>query len=268
MPQPRQVGDAVYRNVATTTDRLQRLIRVYKHRCGTETVADERELRFDVPALKPATARGTGTAGDMVTLSGTPHTFGVKWQPSPGLYERFASGSFDSALRASPALALVVNHSPDLLLSRTSNDTLNVWATSTALRFQSTFRSTAISDPYVALIEAGTLAGMSFSFTTEADSWDPLDDFSALRTVTTVGELFDISPVTFPAFRSGTSVVVERSTTTATSRWGDYSDDTSDSVLDDPLYWASQPGKRDRLHLRDPDPVSRSLKMWFDGLKK
>jgi len=54
-------------------------------------------------------------------------------------------------------------------------------------------------------IKRGDITGMSFAFTVDKDSWEDLDTESPLRHVRSVGRVFEVSAVAFPAYE-GTSI--------------------------------------------------------------
>ena len=50
------------------------------------------------------------------------------------------------------------------------------------------------------LVDRGDLSQMSFAFRVLDDEWDVDEDDNLTRTITKVRELFDVSPVTYPAY--------------------------------------------------------------------
>ena len=54
-------------------------------------------------------------------------------------------------------------------------------------------------------IKRGDITGMSFAFTVDKDSWEGLDTDSPLRHVRSIGRVFEVSAVAFPAYE-GTSI--------------------------------------------------------------
>ena len=54
-------------------------------------------------------------------------------------------------------------------------------------------------------VKRGDISGMSFMFTVNEDSWDDLDTDQPLRHVRSIGRVFEVSAVTFPAY-DGTSI--------------------------------------------------------------
>jgi phage head maturation protease len=68
------------------------------------------------------------------------------------------------------------------------------------LKFEIDPPDTSTGRDTVTEIKRKDITGCSFSFTTEEDDWKYLKDGSVERTIVKVGELFDIGPVTYPAY--------------------------------------------------------------------
>lgn len=49
-------------------------------------------------------------------------------------------------------------------------------------------------------IDRGDVSGMSFMFTVDADSWEGLDTEKPIRHISSIGKVFEVSAVTFPAY--------------------------------------------------------------------
>ena len=117
-----------------------------------------------------------------------------------GFVERIKPGAFKDALKRSDARALF-NHDPNFILGRQSNGTLDLKEDKTGLFMSVQPPDTQlIRDMVLTPIERGDITQQSFGFTIEADSWDGLDTESPVRTIEKVRELFDVSPVTYPAY--------------------------------------------------------------------
>ena len=113
-----------------------------------------------------------------------------------GFIERIAPGAFVEALRVSDARALF-NHNSDHVLGRKSSGTLRLKEDERGLWFDVDLPDTQTARDVVTLIERGDVSGNSFAFTVAEDQWDRE---SNVRTILRVGELFDVGPVTYPAY--------------------------------------------------------------------
>lgn len=124
--------------------------------------------------------------------------------------ERFAPGALDRTLASGPDIRALWNHNPDLPLGRTRNGTLSLRLDGQGLRFELEPPANNWGADAVESIRRGDVSGMSFAFATRGegrDTWEkPGADGVAQRTVLDA-DLFEVSPVTFPAY-SVTSVMV------------------------------------------------------------
>tara|TARA_R110001592_G_scaffold68626_1_gene210241 strand:+ start:1794 stop:2453 length:660 start_codon:yes stop_codon:yes gene_type:complete len=127
--------------------------------------------------------------------------------------EIIQAGAFDDAL-ASPDLdcRCLKNHDSNLLLARhranNENNTLELFITAEqhlGFRYKTPNRSWAIDLQNE--LETGDVDQCSFQFTIEEETWQWAEngsDENDLRTITKVGRLLDVGPVTFPAYRDTT----------------------------------------------------------------
>lgn len=121
-----------------------------------------------------------------------------------GLFrEQIAPGAFREAISRDDVLVLF-NHDPNYPLARTSNSTLRLSEDKRGLKYEADLD---MDDPDTkkvrSKIKRGTVKGSSFGFTVEADEWDESEVKRGklpLRTIIRIGELYDVSPVTFPAY--------------------------------------------------------------------
>ena len=130
-----------------------------------------------------------------------------------GFIERIAPGAFKKALKTSDVRALF-NHDPNIILGRTSAGTLELKEDKKGLFMIVTPPDTQlVRDMVLTPIERGDITQQSFGFIVKADEWKNLDNEkdTPVRTITEIGELFDVSPVTFPAYPD--TVVALRSLT-------------------------------------------------------
>ena len=146
------------------------------------------------------------TDGDELKITGYAAKFG-KWSLDLGGFkEKIRKGAFDEALEKSDVRALK-NHDPNLLLGRTSSGTLELKTNSVGLRMEIDPPDTNTGRDIIEEIRRKDITGCSFSFTTLEDDWKYPEDGSVERTIIKIGELFDVGPVTYPAYPD-TSVAV------------------------------------------------------------
>lgn len=91
------------------------------------------------------------------------------------------------------------NHNPDHLLGRQASGTLRLGTDSQGLEFEVDLPDTEQGRSVRTLAERGDITGASFAFIPDEDEWSQRDG-RRLRTHTSVGQLLDVSPVTWPAY--------------------------------------------------------------------
>jgi HK97 family phage prohead protease len=120
-----------------------------------------------------------------------------------GLFEeQIAPGAFTAAIGRDDVRALF-NHDPNHVLGRSSAGTLRLLEDETGLRYDIDPPDTQSGRDVVTLIARGDVQGSSFSFETEEESWDYPKEGIPLRTITRA-KLYDVGPVTFPAYEQTT----------------------------------------------------------------
>lgn len=108
--------------------------------------------------------------------------------------ERIASTAFDDSL--GDDVRYLLNHD-GLPLARTTNGTLELSVDAEGLYTRATLSDTQTSRDVYEAVKRGDISEMSFAFTVEEEEVDKKQN---LRTVTKVARLFDVSPVTYPAY--------------------------------------------------------------------
>ena len=144
--------------------------------------------------------------GDNPKISGYAAKFG-KWSLALGGFtERIKAGAFDEALEISDVRALK-NHDPNLLLGRTTSGTLKLSVNSVGLKYEVDPPDTTTGRDTIEEIRRKDITGNSFSFTVAEDDWKYNEDDTVQRTIIKFGELFDVGPVTYPAYPDTTVAV-------------------------------------------------------------
>jgi hypothetical protein len=120
-----------------------------------------------------------------------------------GFTEVLARGAFKRALddpaRSSETRALF-NHDPNIVLGAVRNNTLDLREDPRGLHYYAIPPDTQQARDVRALIRDGYVGQSSFAFTVERDRWEERDDGTILRTILEIGSLYDVSPVTYPAY--------------------------------------------------------------------
>jgi HK97 family phage prohead protease len=150
--------------------------------------------RQDKPEVRKAEGEPTKIVG-----------YAVRWDapssPIGGMFvEKFSRGAFAAAL-TQPDVYASWQHDEREILGRTPN-TLTIVEDEIGLRYEITPPSWA--DKYVESIERGDVRGSSFIFRATKQDWDETNPDMMVRTVTEA-ELFEVSPVTLPAYPQSTA---------------------------------------------------------------
>ena len=162
---------------------------------------DNAERRFlgEPIELRDATTR---------TITGYAAVFNKDSEDMGGWIERIAPGAFDDVL-SDPAMVLF-NHDPNLVLARNGvNATLSV--DDVGLRYTFESPNTTLGNDLLELVRTKTLDKSSFAFTVKEQLRTMPENKGdmAIRTITKVARLYDVSPVTYPAYPDTT--VAQRS---------------------------------------------------------
>lgn len=155
-------------------------------------VAAQFEVRR-AAAEKPAVVRGYAAKFD--TLS----------EPMFGFREQIAPGAFAGVLEDD--VRALFNHDPNHVLGRTSAGTLRISQDDTGLLYEVELPDTQVARDLVTSIERGDVSQSSFAFriAPNGDTWDENEDGVIIRTITKFGRLYDVSPVTYPAYPDATA---------------------------------------------------------------
>ena len=154
---------------------------------------NDRERR----ALHGAELRAEPSEGAQPVIIGHAAVFDSLSEDLGGFRERIAPGAFAATIAEDDIRALF-NHSSDQVLGRNRAGTLRLAEDDTGLSVRIEPPDTNAARDVVTLIGRGDVSGMSISFRTLTDEWN-IEDGEPVRTLRAV-RLFDVSPVTFPAY--------------------------------------------------------------------
>lgn len=140
------------------------------------------------------------TENDTMSVSG----YAVKWEMKSqplgwdGWREQFRRGAFSESLTNSNQFALW-SHDTRTVLGSRENGTLRLFEDDIGLRFELDLPDTPNGQNAFGAIKRGDVKGVSFGFRAKKQEWDERDPENIVRTVTQA-DLFEISPVAFPAY--------------------------------------------------------------------
>lgn len=111
--------------------------------------------------------------------------------------EIIKKGAFEETIKKDDIRALF-NHDPNYVLGRNKSGTLELEEDEIGLKVKITPPNTSWAKDLVESIRRGDISQMSIGFIVEKDTWGTEDGIDT-RTIKKV-QLFDVSPVTFPAY--------------------------------------------------------------------
>lgn len=125
-----------------------------------------------------------------------------------GFREQIAPGAGADVLAKSHDIRGLINHNPDLLLGRTVAKTMTVEEDDTGGQYVIDAPDTSYANDLRVSLKRGDINQSSFAFRVArgGDVWEEDDETGLLlRTITKFSGLFDMSPVTYPAYPETTS---------------------------------------------------------------
>jgi len=98
---------------------------------------------------------------------------------------------------------LLYNHNDDNVLASTKSGTLSLTDTDKGLYFRAQLPDTTLGKDTYTLIKRGDLTNMSFGVSVAEDTWNVADE-PVVRTINSIGNLYEISIVPYPAYEDTT----------------------------------------------------------------
>lgn len=160
-----------------------------EYRCGCEKTGEKKPVIVGYAAVFNSESRNLG-----------------------GFVETIHPNAFDEVLSEKPDVVGVFNHDKNVLLGRSSNDSLKLTTDAYGLRYEITPPNTQDARDVVELVRGGYVVGSSFAFAVKrdgGDAWSTDPKGMRRREIRSVGLLDDVGPVVRPAYGSS-SVVVSR----------------------------------------------------------
>ena len=161
----------------------------------------ENERRF----LEVSELRVIGDDDKPKTIRGYAAVFNKLSENLGGFREKIAKGAFTATLERGDDVRALFNHDSSQVLGRTAAGTLKLEQNTKGLKVDIKPPDTQVSRDLLVSIERGDISAMSFGFRTVSDSWETKNK-EEIRTLIEV-DLFDVSPVTYPAYTDTTVAV-------------------------------------------------------------
>lgn len=141
-----------------------------------------------------------GEAGSW-QISGTGIAYNVLSENLGGFREKIAAGAATKVLGTNPDVRGLINHNPDLILGRTTAGTMALSESQRGTHYLIDPPATTYANDLRVSMARGDINQSSFAFRVGEDDWEEDDTTGALiRTVIELSELYDMSPVTYPAY--------------------------------------------------------------------
>ena len=125
-----------------------------------------------------------------------------------GFYEYIEAGAFTPELIAKSDTRALINHDQNLILGRTTSGTLRLNADEKGLRYEFDVPQTSYGKDLVVSMQRGDITQSSFAFTVAEDDWTTDEAGNNIRTIKKIDRLYDVSPVTYPAYPEANDLIV------------------------------------------------------------
>ncbi len=140
------------------------------------------------------------------TITGYGAIFNTRSENLGGFREIIAPGAFDSVL--GDDVRGLFNHDPNFVLGRSTSGTLTLSVDEKGLKYDINAPDTqTIRDLVIDPMKRGDITQSSFAFRVarDGDEWEQDEEGLIIRTITKISRLFDVSPVTYPAYEDAVS---------------------------------------------------------------
>jgi HK97 family phage prohead protease len=161
----------------------------------------EKERRFNTAEFRVVSNDDSPTR-----IEGYAAVFNKDSEEMFGFRERIKPGAFASAIARPDDVRALINHDPNLVIGRNTAGTLKLSEDDRGLFFSCELPDTQAARDLAVSMGRGDISQCSFGFRCVGEEWEFNTSGPDIRTLTDV-ELFDVSPVTYPAYPD-TSVAV------------------------------------------------------------
>lgn len=137
--------------------------------------------------------------GDKNTVRGYAAVFNSESNDLGGFIEVIQPGAFDDVL--DDDVRALIDHRSELILGRTKSGTLRIGVDEKGLYYEYDSPNTTYANDLLESMKRGDVSQSSFGFMVARDGskWEEKGDYT-YRTITKVSRLYDVSPVTYPAY--------------------------------------------------------------------
>lgn len=124
-----------------------------------------------------------------------------------GFREMIKPNAFDSVLNND--VRVFFNHDPNYILGRTKAGTAKISSDKTGLKYEFEVPDTQAGRDLLVSLERGDISQSSFAFSVDRDSWSERDGRD-IRTIEKVKRLYDVSPVSIPAYPDADDIAIAK----------------------------------------------------------
>lgn len=167
-----------------------------------EPAKEEKKSReaYETRSFQAVELRAKMEAGKAPVIEGYAAVFDSLSEDLGGFREKIRPGAFKGAIADGCDVRALWNHDNNFVLGRTTARTLSLSEDDRGLLATIHPPDTQWARDLMVSIGRGDVSQMSFGFQVEKDEWDDKDKNSVVRTIHSFRRLFDVSPVTSPAY--------------------------------------------------------------------
>ena len=154
----------------------------------------DKERRYFTSLIQFEEREGTK---DENTIVGHAAVFNKDSEDLGGFIERISPGAFDDVLGDDTVAAF--NHDPSQVFGRNGKN-MSLSVDNTGLRYVVKMPDTTLGRDIRQLIKDEIITQSSFAFTVREQQWEHFKNKPSIRTIVKVSRLYDVAPVTYPAY--------------------------------------------------------------------
>ena len=127
-----------------------------------------------------------------------------------GFYEYISPSAITQETIDNSDVRALINHDESLILARSTSGTLKLNVDEKGLKYEFDIPETSYGKDLAVNMKNGNITQSSFAFTIaeNGDEWSTDENGNDVRTITKIDKLYDVSPVTYPAYRMAESDLV------------------------------------------------------------
>lgn len=171
-------------------------------------MSKDKEIRTIANQLEVRATEGEGSE-ESRTITGYALKFNSRSETfSGGWSEIINPGALDDVMARGDDVRALFNHDPNLILARSTTGTLRLEVDNIGLRYEFEAPDTTFGNDLLVSIKRGDVNQSSFGFTVSQDGQEVRkEDGKTTRYINKISRLYDVSPVTYPAYSTTEATV-------------------------------------------------------------